>query len=148
MLITVIFLISCVISARLLEKKKMRVASIAYSVLFIVFFAALLLTSDVEAINRTLSAIMGAQTYQLTRNALFYAYHSAGYGTCILIALFFTLMLQLALPIICAVARIVKLFGRGKVALISKKDKYRRSCRPRALYLQRHINLLYCRMLN
>lgn len=148
MIVTILFLISCVITARLLDKKKMRVASIAYSVLFVVLLTALLLTSDLELISRALSKIMGTKAYLLTKDALLYAFHSAGYGFCIFIALSFTFFLQISLSLIYAVVTIVKLFKKGNVALLSKKENYRRLYTPQALYLNQDINRLYCRMLN
>lgn len=148
MLITAIFLISCIITARLLDKHKLRLASAAYSVLFVVLLTALLFTIDVELVGRSISNLVGTKTYLQTREALLYALHSAGYGTCITLALLVTLFLQLLIPFLFAVATVVALFKKGKEARISKKDKYRLPHALRELYVRRRINLLYCRMLN
>ena len=145
MLITIIFLISCISTARILEKKKMNVAAAAYSVLFVVIFSALLLTADSELIGNALSNIMGVKSYMLTRDALIYVLHSAGYGACIYAALFVTLIFQVAALLAITV---VTLFRKRTATIISKKDNYRCPHTPRALYLNNSINLLYCRMLN
>lgn len=148
MLISAIFLVSCIITARLLEKKKLHVASAAYSILFVIVLAVLFLTSDVEPIQQTLSGMMGTKAYLQTKEALLYALRSAGYGTCILVALFFTLFLQISLPLIYAVATIVRRFKKGREAVLSKRDQYRCPYPSRTVALPKQINLLYCRMLN
>lgn len=148
MAITVLFLISCVITARMLEKKKMHAASVAYTVLFVVLLAALFLTVDFEPINRALTNVMGAKTYLQTQNALLYALRSDGYGTCIISALLLTFIIQLALPVAFAVTGLVRILFKKQETKQSKKDKYRSSRLLNELYLKRYINLLYCRMLN
>lgn len=148
MLITVIFLVSCIITAQLLEKHKLRVASIAYSVFFVVLLAALLFTVDLELISRALSNMLGAKAYLQVKDALDYAIHSAGYGFCIFIALLLTISVQITLSLICAVATIVKYFVKRSLKLLTKKDNYSCPFTLRALYRQRYINRLYCRMLN
>lgn len=148
MLVTILFLISCVITARVLEKKNMRVASVTYSVLFVILLAALLFTVDLELISRALSNMMGAKAYLQVKDALDYVIHSAGYGFCIFIALLLTISVQITLSLICTVVTIVKYFVKRSLELLTKKDNYRCPFTLRALYRQRYINRLYCRMLN
>lgn len=148
MLLTVIFLISCIITARLLEKKRMKVASIAYSVMFIVLLTALLLTVDFAPVSQAFTNIMGEETYLQTKEAFIYALHSPGYGTCIYIALFLTFILQAATALTLAVTGLVRVLSAGKAAYRHKKEKRESSYLPRELYLKKRINLMYCRMLN
>lgn len=148
MLLTFLFLISCIITARLLEKKKMRVASIAYSVLFIILFAVLFLTVDLEPITRALTNVMGAEMYLQTKSALLYAIGSAGYGTCIISAMLLTFIIQLVLPIALAVTGLVRILFKKKEEHTSKKEKYKRARIQYGIFVQKQINLIYCRMLN
>lgn len=148
MLLTVIFLISCIITARILDKYKMHVASVGYSVMFIILFFALLFTVDIEPIRIAFSNVMGEAPYLEVKEALLYALRSPGFGTCIVIALLLTAFLQIAVSVIFAVTAIISLLKKGKKIYFIKKDEHSCSCLMRALYINRSINLLYCRMLN
>ena len=148
MVFTVLFLITCVMTARLLEKKKMYVASVMYSVMFVILLTALLFTSDIELVNRSLSNLIGIKTFLQTKEILLYAFESAGYGLCILIALLFTFILQFSLSVICTVVTIVRFLKKGREVILTKKEKYGYLYIPRAFYVHKPINLLYCRMLN
>lgn len=148
MLLTVIFLISCIITARLLEKKRMKVASIAYSVLFVVLLTALFLTVDIAPISQACINIMGNESYLQTREALIYALRSPGYGTCIYIAVFLTFVLQAATALTLAVTEIVRVLSKEKEICRAGKESsegYRAFREPDR---RKPINLLYCRMLN
>ena len=148
MTITLIFLISCIITARLFEKKHMRVASVAYSVLFVFLLVALLLTSDYEPISNAWSRIMGENVYLQAKDALLYAIHSAGYGTCIIFALLLTLILQLLLVLTLAVTGIVRILISKNKSYQSKKENYVSLYTLYKLFIQIDFNLIYCRMLN
>lgn len=146
--ITIIFLVSCIITARMLEKKKIHVASVAYSVLFVVLFAALFLTVEFEPVSYALTRFMGAESYLQTKQTLLYALSSAGYGTCIISALLLTFVLQVSLAVALAVKGLVRILSGKKEAYLSKKDKFETAQLIRGLFIQKRINLIYCRMLN
>lgn len=148
MALTLIFLISCIITARLLEKKKMRVASVAYSVTFILLLFILLFVTDIEPISRALANMLGANAYGEIKLALIEALRSASYGTCITIAILLTFFLQLAVTVFCAVSTIVRFFKKWSVTYRSKREKFRIIYPIRNIYIRKPINLLYCRMLN
>lgn len=134
--------------ARMLDKKKMRVASVVYSVAFVLLLTALLLTVDIEPIRHAFIKLIGVNAYLNINLAFNEALHSAGYGTCIGIALALTFILQLSLTVFCAVSTIVRFFKKWNEAQVSKRDKFRITHPIRNIYIRRPINLLYCRMLN
>lgn len=148
MLLTVIFLISCIITARLLEKKNMRVATVAYSVMFIILLYVLLLVIDFAPTNQAFTKLLGEEVYLETKEALLYALNSQGYGTCICFALFLTLFLQLTTALTIAVTGILHLLTGKKEGFFQKREKQLSPRKPREVCLNNHINLLYCRMLN
>lgn len=146
--LAVIFIISCVISARILEKNKMRAASIAYSVMFVILLSALLFTVDFEPINHAFSRVIGMARYLEVREALLYAMQTPGYGTCIAAALLVTLLLQLLISAAYAVSVIANALKQEKGVYLSKKDKRKTISYTKKIYLRKQINLMYCRMLN
>lgn len=148
MLLTVLFLISCVITARIFDKKRMSAATIAYSVMFVVLLTALLLTVDFGPINQAFTNIMGEEAYLQTKEAFICALDSAGYGTCIYIALFLTFILQVATAMTLAVTGLVRVLSKRKEIYRSKREKRESSYFPRERYLKKRIHLMYCRMLN
>lgn len=148
MLLTVILLISCILTARLLEKKKMRVASVMYSAVFIVLLVAVLLAVEVETIGFAISNIIGEDAYLQAHEVLLNAINSEGYGTCIYIALLFTLFLQITTFFVHTVYEIVWFDRSESAAYFPKKYVAKHSFKPRVLYLTRRINLLNCLMLN
>lgn len=146
--VTVIFLITCILTARVLEKNKMTVASIGYSVMFVMLFSALIFTSDLEPVSIALTNLMGEVPYLQLKEALLYALHSPGYGACIITAFLLTLLLQVAVSVIYTVTSFARFFKKARRAHHFGSKKVGSDCEYRELYVHRPINLLYCRMLN
>lgn len=148
MIITAIFLITCIITARVLKVQKMRIASVIYSILSIILIDALLLTSDLTPVRFAFENLMGEEYYMLIKETLTYALYSSGYGSCILIAFFTTLFLQVVISFIYLLTNIVKSIKIIKEVYLPKEYNYKNSYTYQVLTLRKNINLLYCRMLN
>lgn len=126
----------------------MHIATVAYSVMFVLLFSAILLVSDFESVKITFSTLMGEAYFNAIRESILYALHSVGYGTCIISALLLIFVLQLSLALTLAVTGFIRAVIKRKVSCLIQKGKHTISCRIRELYLQRYIILLYCRMLS
>lgn len=148
MLLTAIFLVTCVITARVLQEKKMRVASVIYSILSVVLIVAILFTSDFVPVRYAFENLMGEEYYLNIKDAILHALYTSGYGTCTLFAFFITLFLQVVISVIYVVTIVVKLIKVGKEVYLLKKDSNSHSYIYRVLSLKKDINILYCRMLN
>lgn len=149
MALNVLFLLSSIVTARIFEKKKMRVASVAYSVLFIVMLAVLLFTVDVDAIRSTMIWLCGKTSYFNAHFAFMDAIRMPLYGAFIMGALVLTLVVQLAAAVFCAAKEIVYHFFKQNTHFQKTKKARRTIVHPvHDLFLIPNINLLYCRMLN
>ena len=148
--LTVLFMISCVLTARKFEKLKMQLASLAYSVTFIVILFVLLFTVDIDIISRAMLNVLDAELYYDVRTALRDAMGMSYYGISIAGALIFTTALQLAVTVIDALRVVVRccFFAKKSLARKFKKAYFRFAQFGRTLCLPKRINLLYCRMLN
>lgn len=148
MILTVIFLITCIITARVLEKKKMRAASIAYSVLFVIFLVALLFVTDLKPLQTALINTVGVKIYFSVRFSLLEAINATGYGMIIAGAILFTIALQLFATVVCVVDKLVEIFKKSSFQYKSRRDIFKRILFTHEVFLAKRINLLYCRMLN
>lgn len=148
MIITGIFLITCIVTARVLEEKKMRIASVIYSILSVILIDALLLTSDLAPVKYIFKTLMGEECYLYIKSAIFDTLYTTGYGSCILFAFFTTLFIQVVISFIYVITNIVKLSKIYEVSYIPEKNNYRCLHIYQTLCLKKNINLLYCRMLN
>lgn len=148
--LSVLFLISCVLIARKFEKQKMQVASLAYSVTFIVIFVILLFTVDIDIVTRAWTNIFGAKVYTDIHEALLEATGQAQYGISLIGAVTLAVAIQLAFMVLDAFRVVVNYCFSSKQAIARKfKKAYSRLAQTgRNLYLPKRINLLYCRMLN
>ena len=148
--LTVLFMISCVLTARKFEKLKMQLASLAYSVTFIVICFVLLFTVDIDVVSRALLNFFDADLYFDVRAALLDAMAMTYYGVSIVGALIVTTAVQLAVTVIDAARVMVRycFFAKESLARKFKKAYFRFAQFGRIVYFPKRINLLYCRMLN
>lgn len=148
MLLNVLFLLTSIVTARLLEKKKMRVASMAYSVMFVFLLVVLLFTVESEAVGRLMVNVLGEDVYRAIHPAFLDAVHTPQYGLLIVGALALTLALQLSVAVFHT-AKLVYHFVKQNSFLQKAKQIRFTLLRPvRDMFLFPKINLLYCRMLN
>lgn len=148
MLLTVIFLITCIVTARLLEKKKMRVASIAYSVMFIIFLSALVFVSDFSFIRDILTDVFGTYAYYSARYIVIEAVDAPGYSIIISVALVLTVVFQIAATVYCFVDTIVSYLKKKHHDHKKWKEALKRTLPAYDAIITKRINILYCRMLN
>lgn len=149
MALNLLFLLSSIVTARILDKKKMRVASVAYSVMFIVMLAVLLFTVDVDVIRSMMIQLCGKTCYFNVHFTFVDAIHTPLYGAFIIGALVLTFVVQLAATVFCVAKEIVYHFSK-------QNSRYQKAKKARPvfvhsvhdLFLSPNINLLYCRMLN
>lgn len=148
MLLTVIFLISCVVTARLLDKKNMQIASIAYAVMIAVILFALAFICDVPFIGDVMSEIFGRYNYFSIQYLLREAIDAPVYSVFIVSAIAFTFAVQIAVTIFCFVDTITHLFKDRAYYYKKRKDFFKLRPLVSIAKIIRKINLLYCRMLN
>ena len=149
MIITIIFLLTCVITARIFERKNMRAAAVAYALLFAVVLLLLLFAVDIPIVERALTNAIGAAKYAEIASAIDDAMSSTLYGISMISVIGAVFAVQTLASIIEA-ARVVAVYCFKKEALIRKfKKVYSGALRySRELCLPRQINKIYCRMLN
>ena len=146
---TVLFLISCVVTARLLDKKNMRVASVSYAVMFAVLTVVLLFTVDAEPIRDLMVRLVGRNAYVNAHFAFREAINSSIYGIYIVSALTLTFILQLFVTVFYTAKTIVTYyFKKNSFSENKKKVNPGRVGDTRRLYLSQKINKIFCRMLN
>ena len=149
MILNVIFLLTSIVTARLLDKKKMRVASAAYSVTFIFLLVVLLFTAEAEVISRMMVNVLGENIYWNAHFVFLDAIHAPQYGLFIVGALGLTFALQLSVTVFHTVKVVVYHFFKQNTPLQKARKIRFTLLRPvRDLFLSPNINLLYCRMLN
>ena len=147
--ITVIFLLSCIITARYLEKKKMQAASVLYSVLFIITFTFSLFAIDYNVIQNGLINIFGEQFYGELRRSVLGILSIECFGISLKLFFVSACILQTAIVIIGLTKRVVSYFiVEKKPSREFYKAYFRFVLLVRNLYLPKRINLLYCRLLN
>ena len=144
-----LFMISCVLIARKFEKQKMQLASLAYSIAFIVILFVLMFTVDIEIVQRALINVLGRESYFEIHEALLDSIGTAHYGISVAMTMSIAAAVQFAIIVLDAFKTVVcYCFIKRKVAYKFKKAYFRFAQSVRSLYLPRRINLLYCRMLN
>lgn len=149
MVFHILFLLTSIVTARFLERRKMRAASVAYSTMFIIMFFVLLFTVDIEPVRRVMLNIFGRPVYYGIYNAFSDAVNTPAYGVYMIGGIILTIAVQLAITILFPVRAIVRYFTRKKAYLNRFKKVYTRLVRNvRSLYISYPINQLYCRMLN
>lgn len=148
MLLTIIFLISCFVTARLLYKKNMLVASVAYAITIAVILLVLAFICDVPFIGDVLSKIFGRYNYFSIQYLLREAIKTQGYSVFIVTAIAFTFVLQLAVTVFCVVDTITHLFKKRAYEYKKRTVVFKARFFKSKTRITRNINLLYCRMLN
>ena len=147
--IVIIFLLSCIVTARYLDKKKMQAASVLYSVLFIITFTCSLFAIDYDIIKEGMMKIFGEQLYGELRQSVLGILNTELFGINLTTFFVAACILQTVIVVIGLTKRVVSYF------IVEKKpsrDFYKAYFRfvllVRNLHLPKRINLLYCRLLN
>ena len=149
MALTLIFLLSSIVTASILDKKKMRVASVAYIVMIVVMFVVLLLMLDVEPIRELMIKILGEWGYNATHEAFMDAISTPQYGVYTIAAIVLTFIVQGALLTLCPIHAIVHYFSQKKSVYQKFKKNYIKTVyEVYTLNISKPINLMYCRILN
>lgn len=149
MLLTILFLITCVITVIVLDRYKMYVASVAYLVMLSFAAFALLFTSDIEFITGFLQNAFGWETWYCIRLMLIGAIASKTYGMIITVAIIITFAAQIILSIMCAVRAIYYCcFHKSSLYFKTKRAYCRLVNNMKSLLRSKRIILLYCRLLN
>lgn len=147
--VSILFLLSCVLTARSFTKYKMQLASIFYSVAFIVVLFVLLFTLDIDIVRRALINIFTEEWYFDVHNAFLDAMSTTYYGLTMLGAVCITTAVQLFILFVNAVREVViYCFSKEAVRRRFYKAYSKRVQLVRGLFICRPINLLYCRMLD
>ena len=147
--VSILFLLSCILTARTFAKYKMRMASVLYSVAFMVVFFVLLFALDIDFVRTSLINIFTEEWYFEIRNAFLEAMSTTYYGFTILGAVCVSTAVQLFLLFVNTVREVV-IYCFSKEAVRRKfykaYSKYAHIVRD--LFIPKPINLLYCRMLD
>ncbi len=149
MAITIIFLLSCVITARIFERKNMRTAAVAYALLFAVVLLLLLFAVDIPIIERALTNVIGAEKYAEMQSIVDDAMQSSIYGFSMISVIGAVFVVQVVASVV-ATAKVVAVYCFNKRSLVRKFKKVYGGfvSFARELRLPRRINIFYCRMLN
>ncbi len=143
------FLLSCVITARYFERKRMHTASVMYSVLFLITFTFALFSLDYSVVRVGLSNMFGEELYLELRHTVLGIINTSYFGISFTTLFSVVCILQSIFAIIGLTRCIVRYcFVKQKPLRKFNKAYSRFVLLVRNLYLPRRINLLYCRMLN
>lgn len=145
---SILFLISCVFTARFLEKRKMHVASVIYSAVFICLLAVLLLAVDIPIIQTSISNMMGAYKYAQVHDFVVEVINTDEYGLSTITVVAVVFAVQVIAILIQAAKVVVTFFIKDLSSPEFSKKTITLASPVRVLYLPKRINLLYCRMLN
>ena len=149
MALSVIFLLTSIVTARLLEKKKMRVASVAYTVMFIIMALVLLFTADAESIRNIMLRVVGSRWYFDIRHTFLDAIRAPLYGVYMMSAILLTFAIQLSVTVIFTAKAVVYHLTKHRAFEYTIKKVHNRLLHEVcSLKMSRNVNLLYCRMLN
>ena len=144
-----LFLLTSIVTARFLDKRKMRAASIMYSTMFIIMLFVLLFTVDIDLVRQMMMNAFGSEVYQLVHNAFVDAISTPAYGVYIIGSVILTVAVQVSVTVLAPVSAIVRYLIKKKNILHKFKKAYVRLVhQARSLYIVTPINRLYCRMLN
>ena len=144
----VYFLISVVI-ARWLEKK-MRIAAVFHSIMFIIITMYLLLVSNVSVISNMFKYFMGDSAYEIFRSTLLDKYRINSYEISVFIILEFILLVLSVLVLAISAVVIIKdslEIVKRKLGFFKKEEAH-----TKYILVERHyakkIYLHFCRLLN
>ena len=143
-----LFLITCVITARFFEKHKMKTAAVLYSVMFITVLSLLFFVVDVPLIKLAMNNLFGEAFYKAVNRSLSEAMSSSFCGINSVWAIALAFAVQLALILVQTTKKVVRCLI-GKTQGIKFYKTYSKPIPPHCgLCISKKINLLYCRMLN
>ena len=148
MILTVIFLITCVITARIFDQRKMKAAAVAYSVVFIVVLSVLAFTVDYPLISRAMSNIFGINNYNEIHSAICETIQTPVYGFSMIGGIAALFFVQLTASVLEMARAVVSCFKKEYLVRKFRKAYVSFAQHAHRLILPRRINLLYCRMLN
>ena len=147
MQIGLMFLLTCVVTARLMEKKKMTVAASLYTVVFVALLTVVLLTSDNTFITTAMQNLLGSM-YLPAADFAAGVMGASFFGINLLGLLTLVFVVQLALTVITVTTAVVEYLGKKSPERKFNRVHITRVSHALFLPISRKYNLLYCRMLD
>ena len=148
MFASVLFLLSCVMTSRFLEKRKMRIANVLYSVLFVFTLCVLVFAFDFPLLEQLMSNLFGEAAYDELHIIALRVVNQTVYGVSVITMISITTSVQLGFAIYTAtkklVFRLIKRVAARKFSRVYSVEKIG----VHRFYPITRINRLYCRMLN
>lgn len=141
MWLCVLFLLSSVFLARLFEKRKMKFASIAYSVLFTFMLFAFIFVFELPFFKVALVNLFGEMLYA-EMITIFLAESE------LITFLGFLLAVQVAIAILSTSTAIVNKLKKRDPLSLKEKNRFFKAIREYTVLSSTKINRLYCRMLD
>ena len=144
-----LFMLSCIATVIVLDRKKMYVASVIYIAVFSVVGAGLIFAVDYEPIFDLLVKILGAKEYFAIKYVFIDALRSPVYGAVMIGALALSFAMQLLAAVICPAEAILRyILGSKPIFETCKQSLFKHVHQARSLFYCKDINLICCRMLN
>jgi len=145
---SVLFLLSCVMTARFLERQKMRIANVLYSVLFASTLCVLAFVFDFPWLKGLMSYLLGESAYNELHIIALRVVSQTVYGVSVMTMISVIFSVQLGIAIYTATKKIVhKLTHREPARKLSRVYSIKKIDAP-SFHPVLRINQLYCRMLN
>lgn len=141
MWLCVLFLLSSVFLARLFEKRKMKIASLAYSVLFTFMLFAFIFVFELPFFKVALINLFGELLYAEIASILLSESE-------LITFLGFLLAVQVAIAILSTSTAIVNKLKKRDPLSIKEKNCFFKAIREYNVLSSTEINRLYCRMLD
>lgn len=141
MWLCVLFLLSSVFLARLFEKRKMKFASIAYSVLFTFMLFAFIFVFELPFFKVALINLFGELLYAEIVSILLSESE-------LITFLGFLLAVQVAIAILTTSTAIVNKLKKRDPLSLKEKNRFFKAIREYNVLSSTEINRLYCRMLD
>ena len=145
---SILFLISCIITARFFEKRKMRVAAVLYAILFAVVLSLLLFVLDFSITSTALTNILGAKSYRVLHDFLLDVLHTGFYGISVLSVIGLSVAVQVAVILLETTKQVLRYLVNHTYKRKFKTVRIRLASFVRQPFYSQKINLRFCRMLN
>jgi len=152
MLVCFLFLLTCILSARYLEKKRMTLAAAFYSVLFIFMTFFFLISVNIPYVHTALRYLLGEEIYDILHKFALEAINASIYGIGVLWAVGVIFIIQSVSVVIITAHSVAKRLFKFKKVVRAEFRKLRPHAEYKIPSLQQRvplrIHLLYCRLLN
>ena len=141
-----IFLLTCVATTRYLEKRRMYIANVLYTVTFVVVLTTVLLSTDQLFLATAMQNMFG-KAYPFLHEVAREVMNSPVLGMNLFGVILLIFAVQSAATVVGAVNVVKASFRKEVLARKFKKIYVARVSHVIRLRMSRSINLLYCRML-